>query len=198
MPQRHVLSAACSHKTGSRRVRVAAQCVAGGARILEQTGEDTGLQVACPIMIIIFLDFDGVLRRDSSPQAKLDADCLQAFESAVRRLPADTEIVISSTWRDVFSVKELRALFSPDISTKVVGVTSPLETVGEYQRYREIQRYLRKRGSNSSWIAIDDQAEDLFPPAAPVLSVDPSVGFDESKPDELVEFVSKTLQRLSQ
>src|SRR5579864_8532656 len=64
--------------------------------------------------VLIFLDFDGVLNRTQTPPCKLDADCLSSFERTIRELPY-AEIVISSAWRDAFSLREMRGLFSPDI-----------------------------------------------------------------------------------
>ena len=34
----------------------------------------------------IFLDFDGVLRRESSPKSRLDEDCVRNFEQALPRI----------------------------------------------------------------------------------------------------------------
>ena len=71
--------------------------------------------------MIIFLDFDGVLRRLSSPYFKFDADCLECFELTVR--PHDVGIVISSTWRLDIYLTEIKSYFSLHIAAKIVGIT---------------------------------------------------------------------------
>ena len=50
-------------------------------------------------VVILFLDFDGVLRRLQAPEGELETCCLEAFEDALRSLP-DAEIVITSNWRE--------------------------------------------------------------------------------------------------
>ena len=125
----------------------------------------------------IFLDFDGVLRRLSSPKARLDADCVRAFEAAV--LPhADARVVIASTWRLIHELKDLRALFSPALAPRIEGATPDLPEVEEHARHAEVQAYLAKKGLHGTrWIAVDDDAEQ-YRPGAPLIHVDPLRGFD--------------------
>ena len=103
--------------------------------------------------MLIFLDFDGVLRRKQSPLYRLDADCLGLFEQAVRKLP-DAEIVITSTWREAFSLERMRGLFSPDISARIVGATPIDRRREDHYRYREVLAYLKRNGkSGVPWVA---------------------------------------------
>jgi hypothetical protein len=46
----------------------------------------------------VFVDFDGVLRRDGSPRERLDADCVERFADCVLAHDA-ARVVIASTWR---------------------------------------------------------------------------------------------------
>jgi hypothetical protein len=78
----------------------------------------------------IFLDIDGVLvperkfaqALDRADLLRFDRDCLQAFENVVRRYPA-VSVVISSSWREVFSFSAIRSRFSTDIAERVVICT---------------------------------------------------------------------------
>tara|TARA_R110002049_G_scaffold247930_3_gene422422 strand:- start:3902 stop:4339 length:438 start_codon:yes stop_codon:yes gene_type:complete len=127
--------------------------------------------------MIVFLDFDGVLRRDSSPPSCFQTDCKVHFESAIRPF-ADVTIVISSTWRIPFSLTEIRSFFSDDIAQRNVGKTPELEHEKRYTRHKEIQAYLADHSAlSNNWLAIDD-SPDLFPPDAPLLLTHSDTGFD--------------------
>ena len=128
--------------------------------------------------MIVFLDFDGVLRRDSSPPSSFQTDCLNHFESAIRPF-ADFKIVISSTWRVAVSLHEIRRLFSADIAARIVGSTPELEMESRHQRFKEINAYLDAKGlENETWIAIDDSPE-LFPPDERLLVTQSNLGFND-------------------
>ena len=129
-------------------------------------------------IMLIFLDFDGVLRRKQSPLYRLDGDCLSIFEGAVRLLP-NAQIVITSSWREAFSLSQMRRLFSPDIAERLVGVT-PTEWSREDQyRYREVLSFLKRNGHASSrWIALDDEAFHYPSGFDNLVLVDGSRGFD--------------------
>ena len=125
----------------------------------------------------IFLDLDGVLRRLTSEPSRFDADCLEQFESAIRRC-GDVRIVISSTWRLAMSLRELRSHFSPDVAERIDGVTPDSYSLSTHTRYQEIRTYLMKRGiEHENWLAIDDDPEH-YPKGSSLLITDPNKGFD--------------------
>lgn len=126
----------------------------------------------------IFVDFDGVLRRDGAPKSRLEQVCLLAFEAAVLS-DADTRIVIASTWRLVHRLEALRKLFSPGLAERIEGITPDLPEAEAYVRHAEVLAYLGRKGLHGTrWIAVDDDAE-LYRPGAPLIRVDPGTGFDE-------------------
>ena len=91
----------------------------------------------------IFLDIDGVLKPDQNsfsgnPHNVFDQNCLDNFENAVR--PFDNiKIVISSTWKLVYSLKKIRKLFSDDIQPLVIGMTpDAYGQTTDYERYKEV------------------------------------------------------------
>jgi len=137
--------------------------------------------------MIIFLDFDGVLRRLSSEPSRFDPDCLEHLESVICQFP-EIKIVISSTWRLAMSLKELRGLFSQDLGKKIVGKTPEVPFDIKHSRYKEIQAYLiNKELESEHWIAIDDDPEH-YPRNAPVLLTDANEGFNKDS--------ARTLQKL--
>jgi HAD domain in Swiss Army Knife RNA repair proteins len=127
--------------------------------------------------MLIFLDFDGVLRPKQSPLYRFDADCLDMFERAVRLLP-EAQIVITSSWREAFSLGQMRRLFSPDIAERIVGVT-PIEwSHQDHYRYREVLAFLKRNSpAGAAWMALDDDPLH-YPPLRNLIVVDGECGFD--------------------
>ncbi len=112
--------------------------------------------------MILFLDFDGVLHPQYDGQAVPEnvAFChLPRFESLMRVYPL-VEIVISSMWRNQFSLDNLRARFSSDIAERIVGATLMEDSQSSpifWQREMEILRWLSiNHRSNEHWVALDD------------------------------------------
>lgn len=127
----------------------------------------------------IFLDFDGVLRRESSPRSRLDPDCVQAFERVVLAHPG-AAVVIASTWRLVHRLDALRRLFSPSFASRIEGVTPDVPDAEEYARHAEVMAYLNRHKLHGvRWIAVDDDPEG-YRPGANLIHVDPALGFDET------------------
>ncbi len=152
----------------------------------------------------IFLDIDGVLVKEDRPEEEIDLDaddlqtlkfdtqCANRFETIVRKYK-NVKIVISSSWREIFTLNTIKSKFSDDIAARVVGAT-PTKSydVDKYYRYQEVLDYLRQHGlEENPWVAIDDIAEH-FPPSAPVIVTDPFEGFDEITALELEYFCLTT------
>ena len=128
--------------------------------------------------MLIFLDFDGVLRRLSAPPYRFERHLLERFEGCVREI-AEARIVISSSWREAFSVPEMRTHFSEDVGRRIVGATPRAARPVDHQRFVEVRVWLRKRGlEEQSWVALDDDPLN-YPPLEQVRLLDPEVGFDE-------------------
>ena len=131
------------------------------------------------------MDVDGVLRRHDAPRYRLEPACLEAFENAMRWIP-EAAIVISSSWREGFSLGELRAFFPEELRARVIGTTPIAPSQDGHARHREVLSYLRRHGlQDRPWIAIDDDREH-FPPGCEVLFIDGSVGFDRDAGKRLV------------
>ena len=131
---------------------------------------------------LIFLDFDGVLRRKDAPLYRFEKPLRLAFEDAVRRIPG-AEIVVTSTWREVAGLIDLRKLFSRDVAERMVGVTP----IGEGGRYREILTYLRATGAEGRRFVVVDDDPKSFPSGVPLLLVDPATGFGADAAKRLLE-----------
>jgi hypothetical protein len=104
----------------------------------------------------LFLDFDGVLHGESMNARGLfeHIDLLCNF---LRPYKDQIQIVISSSWREDYSLKELQAIFHTDLREMVVGVTPQIP--GSYLpggREKEIMLYCSEN-QITQWVALDDQ-----------------------------------------
>ena len=129
--------------------------------------------------MLVFLDIDGVLRRIGSPLDVLDADCLGHFEAVVRAHP-QVQIVISSSWRLLYRLEDLRARFTPDIGARIIGHTPWLEDRRQASRADEVLAYLADFDGMPPWVALDDQPEVYADRglAERVMPLDGATGFD--------------------
>lgn len=136
--------------------------------------------------MIVFLDFDGVLRRDFSPPGCFENCCLEPFCEALRAL-SQARIVISSGWRLAASLEDLRRHFPADIAERIEGLTPVVDPGLPHARYHEVRLYLHKAaGPNEPWIAVEDDPNH-FPPGMPnVILLDPARGFDDEAKRELL------------
>jgi len=128
---------------------------------------------------VLFLDFDGVLHPKGGVSATGRFSRLPFLEALlVEPAMADVEIVIASTWREAYSLPQLRGLFPAALQGRILDVTPQLDdTDSNYLRYREIRAWLNRHPKVERWAVLDD-AEDEFPPDKRERAVctDPRVG----------------------
>lgn len=136
--------------------------------------------------MILFLDFDGVLRRKQAPLYKLEPELVDRLCELLRKYPK-VDVVITSSWTDAFSMKKIKALFPDDIAARIVGKTARLAQQVDYSRYKEIKSYIRKKGGNQEWVALDDDPL-YYPPGVHVVLVDPVIGLNVQKVVELKRY----------
>jgi hypothetical protein len=136
--------------------------------------------------MILFLDFDGVMH----PANKQDLFCREEHLVRVLFDFPGVEIVISSSWRETHSLKNMRSFFLTDLRSRIVGVTSVFEICNAVDvlgvRFDEITRYLADTGNpRRPWVALDDALE-LFPVECPQLVLCASeIGFNNDSEREL-------------
>lgn len=133
--------------------------------------------------MIIFLDIDGVLHPEPC-----DRSCLQLCEmprlAGVLRDFPQTQIVISSTWREKRSLHDLQRLFPPDLATRVIGVTPAWQNfdhvVYSYHRQAEIEAWFKaNRSPWEKFVVLDDRAWLFSPFYTPLLACNPDTGLDD-------------------
>lgn len=133
--------------------------------------------------MLLFLDFDGVVH----PRAGnlFDLACLSHIERALKQFPI-IEVVITSSWREQYTLEELKQLLGKDIAKRVIGQTPLIR--GSYEkhvRYNEVKQYLSDTNQlNRPWVALDD-APELYPEDAPVVFVNGKTGMTERESEQL-------------
>lgn len=135
-------------------------------------------------MSVLFLDFDGVLHREFC-HASRHFECEARLAYAIGDL--EVEIVVSSTWRHNRELKELMALLSHPVSSRLVGMTpkySQLPSIPSklalYEREAECAAWLSaNRPAYTRWIAVDDRPWLFRPFCSNLFLVDGKRGLDE-------------------
>jgi hypothetical protein len=127
----------------------------------------------CPV--VLFLDFDGVLHpvggtQDTSREGGRSRQRMARLPmlEALLREPAlqRVGVVISSTWRVVYNLAQLRCQFAPDLRERIIGLTPQLEHFStRHARHEEICTWLAANPQVTAWVAIDDDLRG-FPPSS--------------------------------
>lgn len=119
-----------------------------------------------------------MLRTEGSALWQLEAPLLDRFERTLAMLPA-ASVVISSGWREVFPLHEIRVHFPPGVRSRILGATPILVALVEHRRHREVLAYLKRSPHGArAWVALDDQPEH-YPARDNVRILDPSRGYDD-------------------
>jgi hypothetical protein len=117
--------------------------------------------------MILFLDFDGVLHPDPCPPDRL-------FEHATvlaRTLaPFRLQVVLSTSWRSVHPLADLKARLPAALAARVVGTTPNFSAISAgagplhpYPRQAECMAWLQQHAPGRAWHALDDRAEWFAP-----------------------------------
>lgn len=107
---------------------------------------------------VLFLDFDGVLHPTGGNASGAPFGRLPLLEAMLRETRcAAVRIVVSSTWREAYSLSRLRSVFAPDLRARVIDVTPTLDDYdGAYARWHEIRAWLALHPEVERYAALDD------------------------------------------
>ncbi|OWW19587.1 HAD domain-containing protein [Noviherbaspirillum denitrificans] len=130
--------------------------------------------------MLLFLGFDGVLHpADGERTLFQHRDALEAL----LRAHAHVDVVITSSWREVFDTDTLREdYFSRDIQPRIIDVT-PL--IPGAMRWQEVQAYLEETRHAGPYLVVDDDASEFPPGWEHLLLCAPETGLDAGKLEEL-------------
>lgn len=126
----------------------------------------------------LFLDFDGVLHTSEPPR---DLRFAKHLAPIVAKL--ELKVVISSTWREVYSLQAMVEKLG-DLGKHVVGKT-PIWSTDELPeiggRQVEIEAWLKKSSlAEAAWIALDDERDNYRASCKRVFITDKKVGLNSA------------------
>lgn len=137
---------------------------------------------------VLFLDFDGVLHPKGAGGAAEHFSRRPLLEALLRETAcADVRVVITSTWREAYSLAKLRQFFCAELQPRIIDRTPVLEDLdADHLRYREIRAWLNRQPQVKRWWALDDD-RDGFPEAhaTRVVFTDPAHGLRPADLDTL-------------
>lgn len=159
-------------------------------------------------MKITFIDIDGVLNNAEYYKNKslhshhrenshFDSNNVNALNRIVESTGA--KIVISSAWRLLKSLDEIRNLFSDiGIKAEIIGATESLHYKDTFElapRGLEILKWIRDhhrtlKGGLENYIIIDDEDDILDIQEKHFFQIDDKVGLTEANADEIIEFLN--------
>jgi hypothetical protein len=143
---------------------------------------------------IIFLDFDGVLHpvdylsfREVNGELILTGDSRCCWTDVLWNLIKDFDcsLVIHSSWRNSYTLDELRNLLSGNIGKRVIATTE-----GE-GRYASILRYVEHARVNA-YMILDDSADEFPSDCAELVLCDGSTGISHRHiQDKVLTFLKR-------
>lgn len=141
----------------------------------------------------LFLDFDGVLHPVHCHESRHFC-CLPVFEK-VLRIATDWDVVITSTWRLQVPIDSLRARFSPEVASRIIGATDTFSSLRcvphslqAFEREAECNAWLRANDrAVFPWLAIDDRPWLYRPFNRSLFLVDGKTGMTTTNADDLTK-----------
>lgn len=136
-------------------------------------------------MIVLFLDFDGVLHPDPCRDRARMFEHAPRLAAALARF-ADMEIVLSTAWRTQHAPAALAAQLPPGLRERVVGATSCFHEIEcapalvPYRRQAECQHWIDRRRPGAPWFALDDRSEQFEPYCDRLIPTDSRIGLDDA------------------
>ena len=108
--------------------------------------------------MILFLDFDGVLHPIGNSIGDMNYFNKLPLLEAWLRNNVEVNVVISSSWRAIMGLDDMRYLFSNDLSERVIGVCPDISAKPQpfYWRYEEIITWVNQHHYEGHWLALDD------------------------------------------
>lgn len=127
--------------------------------------------------MLLFLDFDGVLHPLNARGKRRFCRRLLLEEVLVADRRAETRVVISSAWRALYPVEQLRRIFCPALRPRILGCTPVIGDDAPHARGREIRGWLGAHARDERWLALDDDREGFAgPDHERVVFTDPAEG----------------------
>jgi hypothetical protein len=147
--------------------------------------------------MVLFLDFDGVLHPFPMTPTSIHFSATSALWKVLDKLP-ELSVVITSTWRERFSLPQLVELLKDHggerFTGRFIGVTPIMESATDYVpgiRQREIESWLvQNRIVEEPYIILDDIEEYFDSTCTNLYLVDGVTGLTESDAEMIPVWLS--------
>ena len=147
-------------------------------------------------MKIIFLDFDGVLNRFDEPESlrALSKTCMVHFNALVEK--TDASIVVSSVWRLMRTVADLREIMVNagfKFPAKVIGKTPRLkyDPLTHPERGEEIDVWMKKFPLDIDSFVILDDDSDMYPHMDKLVQTNSNIGLTPEDVENCIKILLK-------
>lgn len=143
-------------------------------------------------MKYIFLDFDGVLHRSGAKSNPM-FEHMDLFCNFIKQYKDSVRIIISSSWKDSFKLKNLQEFFHDEVADMVIGVTPNIKSeINKGSREIEIKSFCDNNNiTKEDWIAIDDM-QILFNNTSNVIFTEPKEGLTNKELELIKLFIENT------
>jgi hypothetical protein len=150
---------------------------------------------------VLFLDFDGVLNTPGTWGKRpaidaVDADKVQRLNALAEKLDAD--IVISSSWRYIHGLEELRSILVAKglaSGARVIDMTpGAADTTADWRRGDEVSAWLARLIRRPAFAIIDDMTLEAFEGLGRhLITTDGSRGLTDSDCEQIERCISRQL-----
>lgn len=147
-------------------------------------------------MKLIFLDIDGVMvtSRHLVQSSKyfgheFDPVCIRNLHDILIR--TDASIVITSSWREGRTLKQLQSIFKINGINKVIGMTPIIDGAN---RGREIKEYIKNTqelGMTISMFVIIDDEEEMGDLTTYLIETDFKTGITDNIKEQIIDFLRR-------
>jgi hypothetical protein len=148
--------------------------------------------------MILFLDFDGVLHPIGNAPGGLDNFNKLPMLEAWLRDHDHVNVVISSSWRAIMDLDDMKQLFSEDLRERVISVCPDVSAKPKpfYWRYEEIQAWVNQSGYEGHWLALDDAVNEFPDGFEGLVICESSVGITDDAISDLTAKMMRFNTRL--
>jgi len=153
--------------------------------------------------LILFLDYDGVLHPDPCPEEHRLFENAERLADALKEFP-EVGIVLSTSWRNVRSEKELVEPLPAPLRARVLGFTPRFGEFAAtacrmpYRRHAECEQWLMIHDmADVPWWALDDRAYWFAPYCENLIQCDARTGFDERARAHLTSTLTLARKRIA-
>ncbi len=142
---------------------------------------------------LIFLDFDGVLHPEYPQKLELLTK-LPDFCTTYSKMFPHVGIVISSSWRNHYSLYVLKKIFPKEIRNLVLGITPRQINEKKIPRCKEIEEFIKTNNFVGLPYIILDDRPDWFVNQKNILSINGKYGIEKFHTSKMLDWYKQKVE----